>query len=99
MFQNMEKWVEIRRKGLANEASKRAICLEYHIHWDTLQRIFDRLQSAHGYEGGCTGVKDVDRVDYPTDGSTGGTAVGPEAKRRRGGKREEGQDGTGQEGE
>jgi transposase len=35
----MEKWVEIRRKVLANEASKRAICREYKIHWDTLQRI------------------------------------------------------------
>jgi len=35
----MEKWVEIRRKVLANEASKRAICQEYEIHWDTLQRI------------------------------------------------------------
>ena len=39
MFRNMEKWVEIRRKVLANKASKRAICREYEIHWDTLQRI------------------------------------------------------------
>lgn len=39
MFQDMEKWVEIRRKVLANEVSKRAICQEYKIHWDTLQRI------------------------------------------------------------
>ena len=39
MFQDMEKWVEIRRKVLAKEASKRAICREYKIHWDTLQRI------------------------------------------------------------
>jgi transposase len=39
VFQDMEKWVEIRRKVLANEASKRAICREYKIHWDTLQRI------------------------------------------------------------
>ena len=39
MFRNMEKWVEIRRKVLANEASKRAICREYKLHWDTLQRI------------------------------------------------------------
>ena len=35
----MEKWVEIRRKVLANEVSKRAICREYKLHWDTLQRI------------------------------------------------------------
>ena len=39
MFQDREKWVEIRRKVLANEASKRAICREYDIHWETLQRI------------------------------------------------------------
>jgi len=39
VFRNMEEWVEIRRKVLAKEASKRAICREYHIHWDTLQRI------------------------------------------------------------
>jgi len=39
VFRNMEKWVEIRRKVLANEASKRAICREYKLHWDTLQRI------------------------------------------------------------
>lgn len=39
MFRDMEKWVEIRRKVLANEASKRSICREYEIHWDTLQRI------------------------------------------------------------
>jgi hypothetical protein len=35
----MEKWVEIRRKVLAKEAGKRAICREYKLHWDTLQRI------------------------------------------------------------
>jgi len=34
VFQDMEKWVEIRRKVLANQASKRAICREYKIHWD-----------------------------------------------------------------
>jgi len=39
VFRDMEKWVEIRRKVLANEASKRAICREYKLHWDTLQRI------------------------------------------------------------
>ena len=39
MFRNIEKWVEIRRRVLAKEASKRAICREYKIHWDTLQRI------------------------------------------------------------
>ena len=40
----MEKWVEIRRKVLAKEASKRAICREYKIHWDTLQRILTHAE-------------------------------------------------------
>lgn len=110
MFRDMEKWVEIRRKVLANEASKRSICREYEIHWDTLQRIlkypeppeyqqkvprkkpkigdfvpiiheilksdqqvhrkqrhtakriFERLRAEYGYQGGCTGVKDVVRA-------------------------------------
>ncbi len=39
MFQDMEKWVEIRRKVLVDEASKRGVCREYKLHWDTLQRI------------------------------------------------------------
>jgi transposase len=44
VFRNMEKWVEIRRKVLADEASKRAICREYKIHWDTLQRMLQHAE-------------------------------------------------------
>jgi len=39
VFKNMEKWVEIRRRVLTGELSKRAACEEYEIHWDTLQKI------------------------------------------------------------
>jgi len=48
VFRNMEKWVKIRRKVLANETSKRAICREYKIHWDTLQRILTYAEPPSG---------------------------------------------------
>jgi hypothetical protein len=38
--QDMSMWTEIRRRVLTNRASKRAICREYNIHWDTLRKIF-----------------------------------------------------------
>src|SRR5262245_8858118 len=35
----MEIWVEVRRRVLAGEISKREACREYGLHWDTLQKI------------------------------------------------------------
>ena len=35
----MEQWIEIRRRVLNGELSKRAACAEYGIHWDTLKKI------------------------------------------------------------
>ena len=35
----MEAWVEIRRRVLTGELSKRAACREYNLHWDTLKKI------------------------------------------------------------
>jgi hypothetical protein len=35
----MEKWVEIRRRVLHGEISKRAACRECEIHWQTLTKI------------------------------------------------------------
>ncbi len=103
-------WSEIRRRVLVEETSKRAICREYNIHWETLKkilehaeppgyrrkqsrpkpvlgpflpviqeileqdrkapkkqrhtakRIFDRLRTEYGYEGGETVVKDAVRA-------------------------------------
>src|SRR6516164_4208876 len=35
----MEIWVEVRRRVLAGEISKREACREYRLHWDTLTKI------------------------------------------------------------
>lgn len=44
MFTDMEKWVEIRRRVLSGEISKRAACAEYEIHWDTLKKILTHTE-------------------------------------------------------
>jgi transposase len=44
VFSNMEKWIEIRRRVLGGEISKRAACQEYEIHWDTLQKILSHTE-------------------------------------------------------
>src|SRR3954447_15112511 len=35
----MENWAEIRRRVLVDGQSKRSVCREFAIHWDTLQKI------------------------------------------------------------
>src|SRR3954469_20729568 len=35
----MENWAEIRRRVLADGQSKRSVCREFDIHWDTPQKI------------------------------------------------------------
>ncbi len=45
----MEIWVEIRRRVLTKEISKRAACREYGIQWRTLQRILEHEEPA-GYQ-------------------------------------------------
>jgi len=49
VFKDMEKWVEIRRRVLTRELSKRAACQEYQIEWRTLQRILQHEEPA-GYQ-------------------------------------------------
>ena len=39
VYTDMEMWAEVRRRVLSGEISKRAACIEYEIHWDTLQKI------------------------------------------------------------
>lgn len=39
MHTDMERWNEIRRRVLAEGASKRSICKEYGLHWQTLAKI------------------------------------------------------------
>src|SRR3954447_22299746 len=41
VFTNMEKWIEIRRRVLVDGQSKRSVCREFDIHWDTLRKILD----------------------------------------------------------
>ncbi len=41
MFKDMETWVEIRRRVLTGEMSKRAACREYHLDWKILKRILE----------------------------------------------------------
>ena len=41
MYTNMHDWVDIRRRVLLKQISKRAACREYRIHWKTLKRILD----------------------------------------------------------
>ena len=39
MYTDMENWAEIRRRVLVDGQSKRSVCREFDIHWDTLQKI------------------------------------------------------------
>ena len=41
MYTNMENWTEVRRRVLVDGQSKRSVCREFDIHWDTLQKILD----------------------------------------------------------
>ena len=44
MFTNMEKWTEIRRLIEVEKRSKRSVCREFKIHWDTLTRILEHSE-------------------------------------------------------
>ena len=39
MYRSLEQWIEIRRRVLIGEISKRHACREYELHWQTLQKI------------------------------------------------------------
>jgi hypothetical protein len=38
------KWVEIRRRVLSKEISKRQACRDYKVPWRTLQRILEHVE-------------------------------------------------------
>ena len=63
MFTDMEKWIEIRRRVLSGELSKRAACVEYGIHWETLKKIL-----AHSEPPGYRRRGDVQFVVETRDG-------------------------------
>jgi len=37
----MEQWTEIRRRVLVNKQSKRSVCREFNLHWDTLTKMLE----------------------------------------------------------
>ncbi len=45
----MKKWVEIRRRVLSKEISKRQACRDYNVPWRTLQRILEHVEPP-GYQ-------------------------------------------------
>ena len=49
MFKDMEKWVEIRRRVLTRELSKRGACAKYGLPWRTLVRILEHEEPV-GYQ-------------------------------------------------
>lgn len=42
MYCNVEQWIEIRRRVLTGEISRRQACREYALHWQTLKRILSQ---------------------------------------------------------
>ena len=44
MYTDMEHWAEIRRRILVDGQSKRSVCREFKIYWDTLQKILSHTQ-------------------------------------------------------
>ena len=42
MYRNVELWIEIRRRVLNGEISKRQACHEYQLHWQTLKKILSQ---------------------------------------------------------
>jgi len=51
VFTNMEKWSEIRRLVLVEGKSKRSVCRQFEIHWDTLAKILEHAEPP-GYRQG-----------------------------------------------
>ncbi|QDU20964.1 hypothetical protein [Urbifossiella limnaea] len=56
MLKNMEIWVEIRRRVLTGEISKRQACVEYEIHWQTLKKILAH-EEPPGFQGKAARAK------------------------------------------
>ncbi len=44
MFTDMEKWAEIRRLIKVEKRSKRSVCRQFGIHWDTLVKILEHTE-------------------------------------------------------
>ena len=44
MYTDMEQWNEIRHRVLVEGQSKRSICKEFSLHWETLQKILEHAE-------------------------------------------------------
>jgi transposase len=42
VFRNVDQWIEIRRRVLTGELSKRQACREYSLHWQTLKKVLQQ---------------------------------------------------------
>lgn len=51
VFTDMDKWAEIRRRVLVEGSSKRSVCREFEIYWDTLQKTLGHSEPP-GYRQG-----------------------------------------------
>jgi transposase len=51
VLRDMNKWTEIRRRVLVDGQSKRSVCQEFDIHWDTLTKILGHSEPP-GYRQG-----------------------------------------------
>ena len=44
MYTDMNQWTEIRRRVLVDKQSKRSVCQEFNIHWDTLVKMLEHAE-------------------------------------------------------
>ena len=44
MYTDMDQWTEVRRRVLAGEQSKRSVCQEFNLHWDTLTKMLEHAE-------------------------------------------------------
>ena len=65
MFTDMENWAEIRRRVLVDGQSKRSVCREFDIHWDTLQKILDHPEPP-GYRRAAPGPSPSSNPSCPS---------------------------------
>lgn len=61
MFRNVDQWIEIRRRVLTGEISKRQACREYGLHWQTLQKVLDQPVPPERRQAGPTRPSKLDR--------------------------------------
>ena len=61
MYCNVDQWIEIRRRVLNHEISKRQACAEYELHWQTLKKILSQPVPPERREAGPPRPSKLDR--------------------------------------